>query len=224
MRSVVAACVVFLFSGAAFAQDAQPAPDAGPAAAPAAAPAPVPAMSPGNPAPTGPKVLISTSMGDITIQLYSDRAPKGSANFLRYVKEKHFDRTIVYRVAPGYVVQMGSFLPNMTQRAMHGFIPLEANNGLSNLHYSVAYAHGDNPKDGGQAEFFINVADNTGLDQSKDDKDNKTGYAVFAQVVDGMDVVDKIAKVPVGGTFPMPGELPQTQILIKKVSLVPEPK
>lgn len=214
MRSVIAACAVFLISGAAIAQDAQPQP----------APVVAPAAPAGNPTPTGPRITISTSMGDITIQLYSDRAPKGAANFLRYVKEKHFDRTIIYRVAPDYVVQMGSLLANKTQRKTHPPIALEANNGLSNLHYSVTYAHGDDPKDGGQAEFFINLRDNTGLDQDKSDKDNKTGYAVFAQVVDGMDVVDKIGAVPVGGTWPMAGEAPLTPILIKKVSLVPTPK
>jgi peptidyl-prolyl cis-trans isomerase A (cyclophilin A) len=221
MRPLIYAfAAVLLSSSTIFAQDIQPVPEA--AATPAVTPAP--AAPPGNPAPTGPMVVISTSMGDITIQLYSVRAPKGAANFLRYVREKHFDGTSVYRVAPGYVVQMGSFLANGSARASHTPIALEANNGLSNLHYAVAYAHSDKPGDGGQAEFFINLRDNTGLDQAKDDIQNKTGYAVFGQVVAGMDVVDRIAVVPVGDHGPMPGEAPVTPIVIKKVSLVPETK
>ncbi len=203
------------------AAEAAPASEAVPESAPpAAAETAVPAP-PTNPSPDGAFVTISTSMGDITIQLYLTLSPKGSANFLRYVREKHFDGTAIYRVAKDFVVQMGSFTATGEYRPPHAPIPLEANNGLSNLRGTLAYAHGDDPGDGGQAEFFINLRNNTGLDQAKDDTENKTGYAVFGQVVAGMDVVDQISDVPVGDNGPMPGVAPVTPIILKKVSVMP---
>src|SRR5580765_6323657 len=108
-------------NGAAAQPDAQPVPQAV---------TPVPT----NPEMTGPKLLISTSMGDITLQLDSVRAPKSVANVLRYAREKHYDNTAFYRVAHGFVIQMGSFNANGKGRGIHpGPVPLEANNGLSNL-------------------------------------------------------------------------------------------
>lgn len=231
MRPVLIASVAFLFSCvAAVAQDAQPIPEAPPpAAAPETAPvpqaAPISPSAPSNPAPTGPIILMSTTMGDITIQLYDDRAPKSTANILRYVREKHFDNTAIYRVEKDFVIQMGSYDAKGQYRQTHAPIVLEANNGLSNLRGTLALARGDGPKEGATAEFFINIKDNTALDQHKDDKDNKTGYAVFGQVISGMDVVDQISPVPVGNpASPMPFSAPVKPIVIKKMSIVPAPK
>ena len=194
--------------GAAAAQpDAQPVPQA-------VTPAPT------NPEMTGPKLLISTSMGDITLQLDSVRAPKSVANVLRYAREKHYDNTAFYRVAHGFVIQMGSFDANGKGRGIHpGPVPLEANNGLSNLRGTVAMARAEAP-DSATAEFFINLADNTPLDHKPDDTGNTTGYAVFGQVISGMDVVDAIGEVPTGDNGPMPGQAPVTPIIVKKVSLL----
>ena len=103
---------------------------------------------------TGPQLLISTSMGDITLQLDSVRAPKSVANVLRYVKDKHYDGTVFYRVAKGFVIQMGSWDANGKGRGIHpGAVPLEANNGLTNLRGTVALAHGEAP-DSATAEFY----------------------------------------------------------------------
>lgn len=169
---------------------------------------------------TGPRVLISTSMGDITLQLDSVRAPKSVANMLRYVKEKHYDNTVFYRVAKGFVIQMGSFDAHGKGRGIHpGGLPLEANNGLSNLRGAVAMGRGDAP-DSATAEFFINLVDNTALDHKADDAANTTGYAVFGEVASGMDVVDAIGNVPVGDNGPMPGQAPVTPIVVKKVTLL----
>lgn len=236
MRPIIFGLAAFLISTAAPAQEVAPPPDAAQQTmpegasetAPTAIPDSAPAVetevamppAPSNPSPNGPFVTISTSMGDITLQLYSSLAPKGAANFLRYVREKHYDGTVVYRVDAGFVIQMGSWDANINGRPVHPPIPLEANSGLSNLRGTVAYAHGDDPRDGGQAEFFINLKDNTGLDQAKDDTQNKTGFSVFAQVVAGMDVVDKIGAVPVGDHGPMPGSAPITPIVLKKVSVM----
>jgi peptidyl-prolyl cis-trans isomerase A (cyclophilin A)/peptidyl-prolyl cis-trans isomerase B (cyclophilin B) len=214
MRQILVALAFTLFAVPAFAQDQTP---------PAGAAAPVPQAitpAPSNPPMTGPQILISTSMGDITLQLDSVRAPKSVANVLRYVKEKHYDNTAFYRVAKGFVIQMGSFDANGKGRGIHpGPVPLEANNSLSNLRGTVALGREDAP-DSAKAEFYVNLADNTGLDHKPDDAGNATGYAVFGQVVSGMDVVDAIGQVPVGDNGPMPGQAPVTPIIVKKVSLL----
>ena len=190
---------------------------------PAAAPPPVPqAVTPAssNPPMTGPRLLIATSMGDITLQLDSVRAPKSVANVLRYVKEKHYDNTAFYRVAKGFVIQMGSWDAHGKPRGIHpGPVPLEANNGLSNLRGSVAMARAEEP-DSATAEFFISLADNTRLDHKADDPGNSTGYAVFGQVMSGMDVVDAIGNVPTGDNGPMPGQAPLAPIVVTKISLL----
>ena len=191
------------------------------AAQPDAQPAPQAVTpAPSNPEMTGPRVLISTSMGDITLQLDSVRAPKSVANVLRYVKEKHYDNTAFYRVAKGFVIQMGSFDASGKGRGIHpGGVPLEANNGLSNLRGAVALGRSDAP-DSATAEFYINLADNNALDHKADDPGNTTGYAVFGQVASGMDVVDAIGQVPTGDNGPMPGQAPVTPIIVKKVTLL----
>jgi cyclophilin family peptidyl-prolyl cis-trans isomerase len=208
---------LFLATSAFAQEQAAPPPADANAATPvpqAVTPAPV------NPVMTGPQVLISTSMGDITLQLDSARAPKSVANVLRYVREKHYDNTAFYRVAKGFVIQMGSFDANGKGRGIHpGPVPLEANNGLSNLRGSVALGRAEAP-DSATAEFYINLADNTPLDHKADDTGNITGYAVFGQVISGMDVVDAIGEVPTGDNGPMPGQAPVTPIIVKKVTLL----
>ena len=170
---------------------------------------------------TGPQILIATNMGDITLQLDSVRAPKTTANIIRYVKLKHYDGTVFYRVIKGALIQMGSWDAKGVGRT--GFaakLPLEVNNGLSNIRGSVGLGRGDEPDSGG-SDFFIKVGDESPLDAAKEDPGNTTGYAVFGKVIGGMDVVDAINKVPVGDKGPMPGEAPVTPILISKVTIVP---
>ena len=225
--------ILCLAAGTAWAQDAAPAPadiSAAPAAdaaapAPADATAPPPAdphaIDPSVPAMTGPQILIATSMGNITLQLDAVRAPKTTANVLRYLKLKHYDGTVFYRVVKGSLIQMGSWDAKGVGRS--GFpakLPLEVNNGLSNVRGTVGLARGEEP-DSGSADFFINVGDESPLDAAKDIPGNTTGYAVFAKVIGGMDVVDAINSVTTGGMGPMPGQAPLTPILISKVTIVP---
>lgn len=208
--------LAFLLAAPALAQE-QAAPPAD------TAPAPLPQAvtpTPSNPAMTGPRILIATSMGDITLQLDAVRAPKNVANILRYVKEKHYDNTAFYRVARGFVIQMGSWDANGRPRGIHpGPVPLEANNGLSNLRGAVAMARAE-PPDSASAEFFINLDDNIRLDHKADDPGNTTGYTVFGQVISGMEVVEAIGQVPTGDNGPMPGQAPVTPIVVKKVALL----
>jgi cyclophilin family peptidyl-prolyl cis-trans isomerase len=165
-------------------------------------------------------VLIQTSLGDITLELDHAHSPKSVDNFLRYVNEGHYDGTLVYRVAPGFVIQAGSYDPATTNmRPTHDPIPLEAGNGLSNVRGTIAMARENDPNSA-TAEFFINLADNTPLDRKPDDADGTTGYAVFGHVITGMDVVDKIAAAPLGRGGPMPGAFPADPVKIIKVSVI----
>ncbi len=171
------------------------------------------------PPPAGPKVLISTDQGDILLQLDAVHAPATVANFLRYAREGHYDGTIVYRVVPGFVIQAGSWEPDLRTRDVHAPIPLES--GLANLRGTVAMARGDTPVSA-TAEFFINLADNPALDRQADDSAGTTGYAVFGQVIQGMDTVDKIAAVPLGDHGPFAGAAPATPIVITHVVVLPD--
>ena len=164
----------------------------------------------------GPQVLIQTSMGDITIALDRGRAPETVDNFLHYVNEGHYDNTLIYRVVPGFVVQMGSYGADGEMRPVHDPIRLEA--GLKNVRGAVAMARYDSTNSA-TAEFFIDLADLPQLDSQPGNFD-RAGYAVFGHVLSGMDVVDKIAAVPRGGRGPMPGAAPLKPILIEKVKLL----
>lgn len=167
-----------------------------------------------------PKVLIETSLGNITLELDRIHAPATVDNFLRYVNEGHFDGTVVYRVVPGFVIQAGSYDADVQVRATHEPIALEANNGLKNVRGAVAMARSAEPGSA-TAEFFIDLVNNPRLDHRAGDTENLTGYAVFGKVIEGMNVVDKIAAVPLGDHGPMPGAAPINPILIRKVSRVP---
>ena len=244
MRAFVLAAVLLLSAAPVMApvmaQDqAAPAAPADATAAPAPAdaatpPAPPPAQPPAPPAPTnpamtGPQIRISTSMGDIILQLDAVRAPKSTANVLSYVRDKHYNGTVFYRVVKNFVIQMGSWDAAGKPRFIHpGGVAFEGNNGLKNYRGAAALARGDTPTSA-NADFFISLGDNPPLNQNTDDTENRSGYAVFGQVVEGMDVVDRIALVPTGGAGPMPGEAPITPVVINKVSIVgevekPEPK
>jgi cyclophilin family peptidyl-prolyl cis-trans isomerase len=166
-----------------------------------------------------PAVEVDTSLGNITLELDRAHAPKTVDNFLRYVGEGHYDGTLVYRIAPGFVVQAGSYDSAANSRPVHDPIALEAGNGLSNQRGTISMARQTDPNSA-TAEFFINLADNLNLDRQAGDADGTTGYAVFGRVVSGMDVVDKIAAVPVGPGGPMPGQWPQTPITIQKIRIL----
>lgn len=169
------------------------------------------------------QAVIDTSLGSITVALDAVHAPVTVANFIRYANEKHFDGTVIYRVVPGFVLQMGSYEADGHPRPTHAAIPLEANNGLSNVRGSLAMARGDDPASA-TAEFFISLSDNSAsLDHAASDTGNTTGYAVFGHVTSGMDVVDKIAAVPLGGVGPFADAAPVTPVVIEKVSIVTLP-
>jgi len=138
-----------------------------------------------------PVVVISTSMGDITVKLNAEKAPISTENFLKYVEKKHYDGTIFHRVIKDFMVQGGGFTPDMKEKSTLAPIKNEANNKLSNKRGTIAMAR-TSDVNSATAQFFINTVDNERLDYKSD---ANYGYAVFGEVTAGMDVVDKIRQV-----------------------------
>jgi len=163
------------------------------------------------------KVLLNTTLGDITLELDTEKAPKTSENFANYVKEGHYDGVIFHRVINNFMVQGGGFEPGMKQRPTGEPIKNEANNGLKNEIGTVAMARTMDPHSA-SAQFFINVADNSFLNHSAETPEG-WGYAVFAKVVEGMDVVNRIKGVP---TTVAAGhsDVPADDIVIEKAKLL----
>ncbi len=162
-----------------------------------------------------PRVKLSTSMGDIVVELSPDKAPKTVENFLQYVNDKHYDNTIFHRVIDGFMIQGGGMAAQMLEKRTRAPIPLEARNGLKNDRGTIAMARTSVP-DSATAQFFINVVDNAMLNAPQPDGH---GYAVFGKVVSGMDVVDKIRGVPTR-SMGMNQNVPVTPVLINSATLL----
>lgn len=141
-------------------------------------------------------VILHTNFGPITLELDAARAPLTVANFLRYVKEGHYDGTIFHRVIDGFVIQGGGYTEDMQQKPTHAPIQNEADNGLKNTAYTIAMARTPNPHSA-TSQFFINVTDNPFLDYTEPTAQGY-GYCVFGRVVGGQDTVDRIKKVRTG--------------------------
>ena len=161
------------------------------------------------------KVRLATSAGDIVLELEAEKTPKTTANFLQYVRDGHYDGTIFHRVIPNFMIQGGGFKPDMSQKPTRPPIALESRTGLTNVRGTVAMARTNDPNSA-TAQFFINVQDNAFLDQANARDGN--GYAVFARVVQGMDVVDKIRAVPTQ-TQGMHQNVPATPVTITKATV-----
>ena len=155
-----------------------------------------------------PHVLLNTSMGEIEIELEAEKAPVSVKNFLEYVESGYYDGTVFHRVIPGFMIQGGGFNEGLSQKKTRAPIKNEADNGLHNVRGTLAMARTQNV-DSATSQFFINHRDNDFLDHGSRD----FGYAVFAKVVRGMDVVDQIAQVPTGNRSMMQN-VPLTPIKI----------
>jgi len=190
---------------------------AGPAAVPQATrPAAAPPLQapPLTPAPGNPVAVISTSLGDITIELFNDRAPVSVENFLQYANEGFFSDTIFHRVKPGFMIQGGGLTPTLTEKPTRGPIQNEATNGFRNARGTVAMARKAQLRSA-TSQFYINVADNRALDHTGFSPDD-FGYAVFGRVLSGMDVADRIAAVPTKTAGGME-DVPVEPVIIKSV-------
>jgi peptidyl-prolyl cis-trans isomerase B (cyclophilin B) len=166
---------------------------------------------------TQPKVKLTTSLGEIIIQLNTEKAPVSSANFLMYVNEGFYNGTIFHRVIPDFMAQGGGFDTGFNQKAVHAPIKNEADNGLTNLRGTLAMARTSDPNSA-TAQFFINLKDNSFLNHTSQTS-NGWGYAVFGEVIEGMDVVDAMAKQATGNRGGHQ-DVPKTDIVIEKAEVV----
>lgn len=162
------------------------------------------------------KATIETSMGTITLALNEDKAPATVANFAQYAREGHYAGTIFHRVIDGFMIQGGGFTKEMNQKPTREPIRNEAMNGLKNKRGTIAMAR-TMVVDSATSQFFINLVDNDFLDFSSPTPQG-FGYAVFGEVVDGMSVVDAIAKVKTGFSGPHQN-VPDSPIIIKKITV-----
>ncbi|TWH75823.1 peptidyl-prolyl cis-trans isomerase B (cyclophilin B) [Azomonas agilis] len=162
-------------------------------------------------------IKLHTNHGPITLKLDAEKAPETVANFIEYVKSGHYDGTIFHRVIGNFMIQGGGFEPGMKQKSTRAPIKNEANNGLSNKTGTIAMARTMEPHSA-SAQFFINVADNGFLDHSAPTIQG-WGYAVFGEVVEGMEVVEKIKAVP---TTSRAGhqDVPAEDVIIERAEII----
>jgi len=170
--------------------------------------------------PAAPKVKFATSEGDFVVEVYPDKAPKTVANFLQYVKDKHYDGTVFHRVINNFMVQGGGYDSAYAEKKTRAPVVHEgrealAKGGPKNVVGTLAMARTNDP-DSASSQFFINVKDNDFLNPSA----LAPGYTVFGKVTSGMDVVNKIKSVPTGSGGPFPSDVPKTPVVIKSATLV----
>jgi peptidyl-prolyl cis-trans isomerase B (cyclophilin B) len=167
---------------------------------------------------SNPKVQLHiANLGSITVELDAEKAPKSAANFLHYVNKGHYDGTVFHRVIPGFMVQGGGFAVGMKQKPTDEAIENEANNGLKNDHYTLAMARTSAPHSA-TAQFFINTADNDVLTHSAPTPSG-WGYAVFGKVIEGTEVVDRIAASPTGRRG-FHDDVPEQDVVIEKAQVL----
>jgi len=167
-------------------------------------------------APVAPvRAKFETTAGNFVVELDAARAPLSAANFAQYVRDGHYDGTIFHRVIGNFVVQGGGYTLDGAEKPTRPAIPNESGNGLSNRRSTVAMARHDDPHSAG-SQFFVNIVDNLSLDPAP----TRWGYAVFGRVVEGMDVIDKIASVATGSKAPFGDDVPVDPIVVTKASLV----
>jgi len=196
---------LLLFAAAMFGADAK-------------APNPAPASTPTPAKSSAPRVAFETTAGRFVVELDPVKAPKTVENFLGYVKSGFFDGTVFHRVIKDFMVQGGGFTADMKQKPTQAPVPIEADNGLKNKRGTLAMARTTDPNSA-TAQFFVNLVDNAFLDHKSKDV-RGWGYAVFGQVVEGMDVIDKMAATKTGmkGQFQ---DVPLETITIQKATLTP---
>jgi cyclophilin family peptidyl-prolyl cis-trans isomerase len=172
--------------------------------------------APAAPAPGNPVAVISTTLGEITVELFKDKAPVSVENFLQYARDGFYSGTIFHRVVPGYVIQGGGFTAKMEEKPTRPPIANEATNGLSNVRGTLAMAR-TRALRSATSQFFINLVDNRKLDHTGYSPAD-FGYAVFGRVLSGMDVVDKIAALQTHRLGPF-DDVPVAPVVIQAVTV-----
>lgn len=161
-------------------------------------------------------IIFKTNLGDIKIELNFDKAPTTAKNFQQYVEDGHYNGTIFHRVIKGFMAQGGGFGPGLEEKETRASIQNEANNGLSNKRGTLAMARTQEPHSA-SAQFFINLTDNNFLD-FKNESVQGWGYCVFGEVIDGMDIVDKMTLIETGNLHGH-GDVPKEDIVIESASV-----
>lgn len=162
------------------------------------------------------QVRVTTSMGDFVIEVRTDRAPVTAANFLRYVREGFYSGTLLHRVVANFVIQGGGYdAATGKLKITHENVVNESGNGLQNKRGAVGLARGEQPHSG-NAQFFVNIADNPDLDPVP----TRWGYSVFGRVVQGMDVIDRIGETPTGAVGEFKSDSPLKPVVIIKAEIV----
>lgn len=164
-----------------------------------------------------PSAVIRTSMGEIQLELYADKAPVSVGNFVNYAKSGYYDGTIFHRVIGNFMIQGGGFTPDMQKKTTGEPIQNEAANGLKNKRGTIAMARTNNPHSA-TSQFFINVNDNTDLDYTGEGSSREWGYTVFGRVTSGMSVVDSIRFVPTGRVQGF-SDVPKEPVVIESVEI-----
>jgi peptidyl-prolyl cis-trans isomerase B (cyclophilin B) len=162
-----------------------------------------------------PKVELVTTMGTMVLELDPVKAPVTTENFLRYVRDGHYDGLIFHRVIAGFMVQGGGYDMDFSERQTRGPIENESRNGLSNERGTIAMARTSDPHSA-SGQFFINLVDNRRLDGAP----GRWGYAVFGRLTDGLDVLDKIGAVATGRGGPFPSDVPQAPVVIQQARVL----
>lgn len=171
--------------------------------------------------PPATQVVLITSQGDITLELYPEKSPKSVSNFLQYVRDGFYDGTLLHRAIPSYLVQGGLYTRDLQPKRTRSAISNEADNGLSNLRGTVAVARGADPASG-TAQFFFNLVDNRRLDFAGNQSGLTWGYTVFGKVIKGMEVVDKIAALPTRALGPFAADVPNPLVIIESARVLGE--
>lgn len=193
--AVLLACLVSFAAGAQDDGDAAPAPE------------------------PNPQVLLTTSQGNILLELFADRAPVTVENFVQYVTDGFYDGTIFHRVIGNFMIQGGGYTADFKLKETRESIVNEASNRISNRRGTIAMARRYEP-DSANAQFFINVVDNIALNHTGTNSSQAWGYAVFGQVIDGMDTVEAIRQVPTGAKGPFRSDVPAETVMIEKAQMV----
>ena len=164
-----------------------------------------------------PRVQIVTNLGSFIVELDRQRAPITVENFLSYVREGFYSGTIFHRVVHGFVAQAGGYTENLAEKPVEQLIVNESGNGLSNLRGSLGLARTGEPHSG-SSQFYLNLADNNDLNP----RPTRWGYAVFGQVVEGMEVVDEIGQKPTGARGIFDRDVPVETIIIERAEILAE--
>jgi len=167
------------------------------------------------------KVQLSTTAGDLVLELDSNSAPASVRNFVRYVNEDFYDGTIFHRVIEGFMIQGGGFTTDYKRKPTHSPVPNEANNGLRNQRYTISMARTNAPHSA-TSQFFINSVDNANLDHTSPTP-RGWGYAVFGRIIEGQEIVDQISQVATGPGGPFGRDAPREQVVIIEASVIEPP-